>query len=243
MTVSTSQRQSDAVYWQLRGEIIDWKLSPGEALSEIELAERFAVSRTPLREAIQRLSREGLITTQHGRGAMVSELSISEIVSLVQWRQAIEPYAVRLCASTGNLDVFTAIETELTASQALLDADRSEGAQHAYFDLIARFDDAIARECSNRHLASSLVELHGHLYRIRRLARRSHARLRATTKEHLDICRAICDRDERAAVEATTVHIENSFQSVLNSISQQLVPSDRLTDEIVLMPQLGGPNV
>ena len=61
MTVSTSQRQSDAVYWQLRGEIIDWKLSPGEALSEIELAERFAVSRTPLREAIQRLSREGLM--------------------------------------------------------------------------------------------------------------------------------------------------------------------------------------
>jgi len=229
VTTESPVRQSDAVYEQLRSDIIEWRLAPGEVLAEVELTERFAVSRTPLREALQRLAREGLISTQHGRGATVAALSLDEIVQLVQWREALEPYAVRLCARSLDRSRFVELDAELHRCQQALAADGTGDAYAGYFDLISRFDDAIGDACGNRHLASSLLELRGHLYRIRRLARRSPTRMLATTDEHLAICRAICAGDERAAVRATAIHIEHSFASVLESLRGEIVGPDELS--------------
>jgi len=221
-------RQSDAVYERLRSDIIEWRLAPGEVLGEIELTERFHVSRTPLREALQRLAREGLVQTQHGRGATVADLSLPEIVQLVQWREAIEPYAARLCARRSDRSPFEQLEGELITCQESLHTGAVDDAYQGYFSLIARFDDAIAVGCANRHLAASLLELRGHLYRMRRLAGRRPVRMAATTDEHLAICRAICDGDETAAVRATAIHIKRSFESVLAALMDEMVGPEGL---------------
>jgi len=240
VTTNSVQRQSDAVYFQLRDDIIEWRLNPGEVLSEIELSERFSVSRTPLREALQRLSHEGLVTTQHGRGATVSELSLPDLIDLVQWRQAIEPYAVRLCALAEERHNFFELEKDLETSEELLNSEHFDDSFSSYFSLIARFDDAIAYGCGNRHLTSSLLELRGHLYRIRRFARRSPDRLRETTAEHLEICRAICARDDRRAVEATARHIENSFQNMLESVRGELISVESVVASVAPPVRAGG---
>ena len=223
-----SGRQSDAVYERLRSDIIEWRLAPGEVLGEIELTERFHVSRTPLREALQRLAREGLVQTQHGRGATVAELSLPEITQLIQWREAIEPYAARLCARLPDRSRFTELEGELARCQAVLHSGVVDDGYQGYFSLISRFDDAIADGCANRHLAASLLELRGHLYRMRRLAGRRPARMAATTDEHLAICRAICEGDESATVHATAIHIQRSFESVLASLMDEVVGPEGL---------------
>jgi len=72
-------RASDKAYAALRDDIIEWRLAPGTVLAEVEQSERLGVSRTPLREALSRLSAEGLTTTAGGRGVVVSDISLDDI--------------------------------------------------------------------------------------------------------------------------------------------------------------------
>ena len=237
MSTEGPARQSDAVYEQLRNDIIEWRLVPGEALSELELTQRFEVSRTPLREALHRLAREGLVSMQLGRGATVAELSMTEVVELVQWRQAVEPYAVRLCARRSGRTRFDALEAELSRLEASTRAPQLQGTYDGYFELIGRFDDAVGEECGNRYLAASLLELRGHLYRIRRMAGRSRPRMQETIGEHLEICRAIAAGDELAAVQAAAVHIERSFAAVLDSMQAALLVGDAVEELARAIPE------
>ena len=78
--------QSQRAYEQLRDEIVRWELQPGADLNEVRLAERLSVSRTPLREAVQRLARDGLVTITPGRGALVAQLALQDVVHLFQMR-------------------------------------------------------------------------------------------------------------------------------------------------------------
>ena len=96
--MSERVNQSQCAYEQLRDEIVQWELPPGTHLNEVPLAERLSVSRTPLREAVQRLARDGLVTIIPGRGALVAQLALQDVVHLFQMREALEPYAARLCA-------------------------------------------------------------------------------------------------------------------------------------------------
>jgi len=165
-------KQGDVVYEHLREDIVEMRLAPGSVLNEVELTERLSVSRTPLREAIQRLAREGLVHTTHGRGTTVAEISLDDVVKLVQMREALEPYAARLCARRSNRSVFEGLRVELEQCRNDLYAGAVEDKYEGYYELITRFDDALAEGADNHYLAAALLELRGHLYRLRRLARR-----------------------------------------------------------------------
>ena len=68
-------RASDKAYAALRDDIIEWRLLPGTVLAEVEQSARLGISRTPLREALSRLTAEGLTTTAGGRGVVVTDIS------------------------------------------------------------------------------------------------------------------------------------------------------------------------
>src|SRR5690606_27242041 len=95
--VTRAVRASDVAYARLRSEIIDWQLEPGTPLSEIETAERLGVSRTPVREALARLTAEGLVSSV-GRTARVAPLSLELVIELYELREALETHAARLAA-------------------------------------------------------------------------------------------------------------------------------------------------
>ena len=79
-------RASDKAYAALRDDIIEWRLAPGTVLAEVEQSERLGVSRTPLREALSRLTAEGLATTAGGRGVVVTDISLEDIDELFELR-------------------------------------------------------------------------------------------------------------------------------------------------------------
>jgi DNA-binding GntR family transcriptional regulator len=216
-------KQGDVVYEHLREDIVEMRLAPGSVLNEVELTERLSVSRTPLREAIQRLAREGLVHTTHGRGTTVAEISLDDVVKLVQMREALEPYAARLCARRSNRSVFEGLRVELEQCRNDLYAGAAEDKYAGYYEHNTRFDDALAEGADNHYLAAALLELRGHLYRLRRLARRRPDRMVATTDEHLAICNAICEGDEVLAVQAASVHIHNSFRNILAALMENVV--------------------
>ncbi|MCU1546114.1 MAG: GntR family transcriptional regulator [Homoserinimonas sp.] len=205
-------RASDIAYRTLRDEIIEWKLPPGTVLGEVEQAARLGVSRTPLREALSRLSADGLVQVASGRGLVVSEVSLGSIREMFEVRQALEERAASLAAQRRDKAVFLLLKVEFQEASALLD-DR-----HAYYDLVSRFDGAVDTATGNPYLVSALRSVRTHLARIRRLAQDDPERLLAASAEHLLIVEAIVAGDAELAAHATHVHLYRSLQNVLKTM-------------------------
>src|SRR4051812_46154256 len=91
-----SSPAADDTYNRLKLLILDGELSQGEPLVERSLAARLGVSRTPVRETILRLEREGLVKIVEGRGAFVPSYSIDDVIEIYHVRQGLEPLAARL---------------------------------------------------------------------------------------------------------------------------------------------------
>src|SRR5437879_11262961 len=83
-------------YDRLKQLILEGELAPGEPLVERTLADRLSVSRTPVREAIFRLEREGLVEAVDGKGAFVASYAIDDLIEIYQIREGLEPLAARL---------------------------------------------------------------------------------------------------------------------------------------------------
>jgi DNA-binding GntR family transcriptional regulator len=215
--------QSDRAYELLRAEIVGWQLPPGSHLNEVALAERLGVSRTPLRQAIQRLAHEGLVRTAPGRGAQVSEIALQDVVDLFQMREALESYAARLCARRPERGRFAELCADFEAQRAALETQEPPGGDYSeYYALIARMDDAINQGACNPYLLTGLSGLRGHLERLRQIARRRPSRMLQSVSEHLAMCAAIYDGDESLAAQSTAVHINNSLRNILAVIAEDV---------------------
>ncbi|KHL03177.1 GntR family transcriptional regulator [Sinomonas humi] len=205
-------KASDRAYASLREDIVEWRLVPGTVLGEVEQSERLGVSRTPLREALARLTADGLATAQRGRGVVVSELSLGQLGELFELREALECKAAALAAQRGDPARFADLRDRLAAAPALL-ADRDPQRQE-YYALASELDAAVDEAILNTYLAQSLAGLRVHLARVRRLARDDAARLRQAAVEHATIAGAIADRNAPLASAATAVHLSNSLQHI-----------------------------
>ncbi|MEV7663504.1 GntR family transcriptional regulator, partial [Paenarthrobacter sp. NPDC089316] len=179
-------RASDEAYAALRDDIIEWRLAPGTVLAEVEQSERLGISRSPLREALSRLTAEGLTTTAGARGVVVTDISLEGIDELLP--ETLEGKAAALAAERGDAWTFGQLQRELLHAPELICGP--EPAVHDYYELVP------ARHChrgrlSNSYLAQAMRSLRVHLVRIRRLAADDSARLRAAAAEHAAIAEAI----------------------------------------------------
>lgn len=208
-------RASDRAYVTLREEILAGDLAPGTVLAEVEQATRIGVSRTPLREALARLTADGLVAPQTGRGLVVTDVSIETIHELFELRRALDETAARLAAERRDPDVFASLQLEFESVPALLDGPAPSLA--AYYDLVGRLDAAIDDAVANPHLVAALASLRTHLVRIRRLAKDDRERLRAAAAEHLQIVRAIRDGDSDLAASATHIHLHHALGHALTT--------------------------
>lgn len=213
-------RASDKAYQALLDEIVDGTLTPGTVLAEVEQAARMGVSRTPLREALSQLRKDGLIEPQAGRGLIVTDISVGDIVELYELRQPLEQQAARLAAERGDSQVFTLLATQFRGAATLIDV--GEGGIRAYYQLNEKLDQAIEDCLSSPYLVSALKTLHLHLSRIRRLSRSDTNRLRAAAVETLVIIDAIVDRDADLAASATQVHLHQSLKFSLAAIQSRV---------------------
>jgi DNA-binding GntR family transcriptional regulator len=219
-------RASDRAYGTLRDEIVDWELPPGTVLAEVEQSQRLGVSRTPLRAALARLTADGLVAPQAGRGLVVTNVSLENIRELFEVRRALEEQAARLAALRGDPKVFEALERELLSVSDLLGDD--DPARHAYYDLVRRFDEAVDAAVANPYLVGALRGLRTHLVRIRRHAKDDPSRLRGAAAEHLTIVQAIIARDAELAAHATHVHLHRALRNALaTSTSTPTSDTDR----------------
>lgn len=205
-------RASDRAYATLLDEIQSGTLAPGAVLGEVEQSSRLGVSRTPLREALARLTTDGLVAQASPRVTVVSDVDITDIRELFEVRRALEETAARLAAERGDAALFTTFAAEFAEMDA---ADTPD----AYYELIARFDAELDAAVANDYLTSALRSVRTHLVRVRRLARDNPARLAASAAEHRLIAAAIGERSGDLAAHATHVHLHNALTSILASLA------------------------
>ena len=205
-------RASDRAYAALREDIVEWRLRPGTVLAEVEQSERLGVSRTPVREALGRLTAEGLTAAASGRGVVVADISLGSIGALFELRETLEVRAAALAAERGEHAVFAELHSQLLLAHELL--SDTDPARHEYYALVSRLDEAIDAAVSNSYLAQAMRSLRVHLVRIRRLAADDSRRLQAAAAEHAAIAEAIAAGNPRLAEAATTLHLHRSLTHI-----------------------------
>lgn len=207
-------RASELAYQRLRDDILSWRLRPGTALSEIELAEKLGVSRTPLRAALARLALEGLVDTSRGRTGIVPDVSDESVAELFELREALETHTARLAARRGDPQTFAALASDFAHAAETLATSGID----AYYEVVAAFDRALDDAVANPAMRGALDGVRTHLVRARRMAADNPTRLLRAADEHRLICEAIRDRDEALAASATSVHLRASLTEILATL-------------------------
>lgn len=206
-------RASDRAYQTLRADIIEWRLGPGTLLGEVEQSARLGVSRTPLREALSRLTAEGLTAAHPGRGVVVTEVSLEKITGLFDVRISLDCTAAALAAARADWQTFQDLTVRFESASPLIHA--SGDGQHEYYELVGELDAAIDAAAANPYLLQAQRQLRTHLSRVRRLARDDVARLTASASEHAQIARSIAQANPDLAAASTKVHLHNSLEYLL----------------------------
>lgn len=206
-------RRGDLAYERLREDIVSLGVQPLQPLNEVELAAQLGVSRTPVREALMRLQREGLVESVPGKGWVASQISLRDVVEMFQMREALEPLAARLCAEQGDQPLFARLTKRFE--------DLADSEPAATSEVVEELDQALLDQCGNRRLAASLEELTGHRMRLRAVSVRSPERIVVANEEHAKICRAIANRSPDEAHASTAIHVRNSLQVILDALVKQ----------------------
>lgn len=209
---------ADAVYAQLKEDIFDFRLVPGDRFSETEVAERLGVSRTPVREALFRLQRDGYLDVAARSGWAVRPFDFELFEHLYDLRVVLETTAVRrLCERpAGSADAPSPQQRALDALAAIWlvpPADRlADGRRVA--DLDEQFHMALVCAAGNPELARVHGEVTERIRIIRRLDFTQRPRVEITYEEHGRILRAIVDRRAHEAALLLRNHIDESKAEV-----------------------------
>jgi DNA-binding GntR family transcriptional regulator len=208
--VAVRARRGAHVYVALRDAIVAAELEPGRQLSENELAARLGVSRTPVREALQRLREERLVAIVPQLGTFVTRISTQAVADAQFVREALECAAIREAArraSEADVAALDAIVARQDDTRAADDFDRfyvlDDDLHHALCDL------------SGHEIAWSLSQrAKGHLNRIRRLSLPEPGYLEEMIADHRGVVAAVAAHDPDAAERALRHHLRMVLSTV-----------------------------
>jgi DNA-binding GntR family transcriptional regulator len=208
----------EGVLERLRDEILDGRLPAGTRLVETELAERFGVSRGPVRDALQELSRTGLAVDLPRRGTFVSSLTEGDLIEVYVIRSAIEEAAVRLAVARAGQDEITGMFEAVTATEAAYRGDDLGAA----WDADMAFHATYCRMSGNGRLLALFEQLASQTVLLMRTSLEAHASLAWTppVELHRRIAQAIADRDPDAASAAVTAHYQYTQDRLQASASE-----------------------
>src|SRR5262249_53796965 len=150
----------DNVYESLRADILACRLAPGDDMREQELAERYEVSRQPVREALLRLEREHLVTVQPRQGYRVNPISLADARDLLRFRLALEPACVAEAIDNASDETL----------KALNKFPRSSASHEDFIAHNRAFHSALAHASGNRRMAAALCDLIGQADRLVRVS-------------------------------------------------------------------------
>lgn len=200
-----------ALLARLRQMIVTGAVQPGDMLAETALAQDFDVSRTPIREALKQLEREGLVEVRSRVGTFVRKPTQREIHEMFQLKEAFEGLAAGLLARRGPVPELVQLQENVARSQEAVERGDTE----LYSELVHEFHSTLVAGADNHKLAEHYDLLMNQLayHRIVSQTLSLPGRLRNSVSEHQAIIDAVSSKDPLAAELVMRRHVASSSQS------------------------------
>ncbi len=200
----------EKVYAAIRDDILDGRIAPGERVVETRLAEEIRTSRTPVREALHMLEREGLLEAIPRVGYRVKQITLDEIDEISEIRMANECLAARWAVERITPKELKALEQNLAVSESELRA----GNPQAFVELDAEFHEILARASGSERLLELCQMLRRHMlrYRIESIFREENV-IRGIEWHHR-IFSCLKQKDEAGIAEAVRLHLEQAKEDI-----------------------------
>ena len=205
---------SESAYLSLRQAINSGRFRPGDRMREAEIALWLRISRTPVRDALQRLEADGLVTAAPRRGLVVTQIEPGQVSELYAVREVLEGLAGRLAAQHASPSEIEAMH-ELLRRQARLGRDDA-----ALAKLNTTFRDLVHRATHNRFLISALETFEAAVAVLPSPAFASTGHSAASLKDHTDLLRAIERRDADRAADLSAAHMRAMARLQLLQLSE-----------------------
>jgi len=200
------------VYEVVRDMIVEGELEPDTKLVQEQLAEQLGVSRTPVRDALSRLTNEGLVTWLPGSGYLVNDLTQQDVVQVYQVRESLESLGLRLACGRHT-------PTDLARLNALIEemADADPGAAGRQFELNRRFHYALIEPCGNQLLLQMIDSLWDRPVsrRITRSYVHDPAQVARMVDEHRQLLAAAAGNDCDRLLELAGAHMSEGYSDSL----------------------------
>ena len=221
MVFTSYKSNTEGTYERLRADLLSCRLKPGERLSINKLCVEFAVSLGAVREALSRLTSEGLVVAQPQRGFRAAPISASELQNLTDALVDMETICIRRAFAQGDIAwearVLSAYHQLSRAPTAPADAIDDPVAQAH-----CRFRDELVSACGNPQLLRLREMLIDQAERYRSLARKNHLNVRNAERQQRQLVDAVMARDVEKAVTLLTRHQRSLEQRLLETIETEL---------------------
>ncbi|MFI5585845.1 GntR family transcriptional regulator [Amycolatopsis sp. NPDC051758] len=197
---------ADEVADRIRDAVFDGGYPPGSQLREVELAEALGVSRGPVREALLKLEREGLVRSEWHRGATVTALSDVDVAELDTLRAALEQLAVALVVDRAPEDDLATIDNAVRRMERAAD-------EHEMVRCDLAFHDAVYAAAGHRRLREAWEGIRSqvHLFLLTRIGVDTDGYLAGIPAEHARLAAALRARDREAALELFAEHRRHAY--------------------------------
>lgn len=210
----------DRAYEHIKTRIFDMTYRPGEPLSEVRLAEELGISRTPVREALRRLTTEGLVISTPGRGRLVYTLSLRDIGCIFEVKECIESMVAMRAAQ--NCTAETARQLARIIEQ--LDTAAKAGRIDDWLVADARFHDMLFTMAGNERAQQIVQNLNEQWHRLRLGFVTLEGRMAVSVQEHRKIAEFVQQGNAEGAAEAMREHLANLHSSLVSLLRNLVVP-------------------
>ncbi len=211
LEISNYKPLREIVFEHLRNSILNGKLEPGERLMELQLAEQLGVSRTPVREAIRKLELEGLVEMIPRKGAYVADMSIKDILDVLEVRMFLEGLATYLAAERMSDEEIDALKEVLKKFEdGMMTMEKED-----MIELDNKFHDMIIKGARNNKLLQIVQGLHEQFQRFRVIYFNEYDEHEDLVKYHRAIVNAIAHRDSKEAQQYAQTHVEMIEESII----------------------------
>lgn len=207
----------DTAYDRIRDAIRYGTLQPGEPLSETGLSKWLGISRTPVREALQQLARQGMVQIIPGRAVTVAAPTMEETLDAIHVRSILEPVVVQLATDAISNVRLEELWAALVTMEVAVANDDRDGWSRAD----SQYHEIVTSACPNRLLGELSLQIRNRISFIAIDMRTSSERLAACTQEHRRIVEQMAKRDGEGAAEAMRAHIDQLWQSTVRRFNHR----------------------
>ena len=214
---------AEDIYQNLKNQIFEGKIKPGDRLFELEISKNLKVSRTPVREAFRRLEQDHLVERTARGGVKAPDIDGESIKDLFDLRTILETYAVELACERISSEEISQLKQIKAQAFELLNSENisNEYMTKKFFELNSSFHDIIYQATASKYLIKVVNNLREIVQSLRVFSIRADNASSQTWQEHSLLIEYLSQKNKEAASSLITTHIKNAYKQYKSVVEPQ----------------------